>query len=125
MNIGNFSAALESVTEYWSPRIVGKVNDQYVKVAKLKGEFEWHRHAHEDELFYVVYGELRLQFEDRNVDLRAGDFYIVPKNTMHNPIAAEECGVALIETVSTLHTGDVVTARTKPIERQNSRRLGL
>lgn len=118
MNSRNFSAALKEITEYWSPRVIGKVNDQYVKVAKLKGEFEWHKHDDEDELFYVVYGELKLQFEDRDVDLRAGDFYIVPKNTLHNPIAREECGVALIETISTLHTGDVITSRTKPIEKQ-------
>jgi mannose-6-phosphate isomerase-like protein (cupin superfamily) len=115
----NFAAALEDVTEYWSPRIIGQVNDQYVKVAKLKGEFTWHKHAAEDEMFFVVYGSLRIQFQDRaDVVLRAGDFCIVPRDTMHNPVADEECGIALIETVSTLHTGDTVTPLTKSIDAQ-------
>lgn len=101
----NFEAALRDVSEYWSPRVVGRVNDQYVKVAKLKGEFTWHKHADEDEMFYVVYGRLRIQFEGRDdVVLNPGDFCIVPKNTMHNPVAEAECGIALIETVTTLHT---------------------
>jgi mannose-6-phosphate isomerase-like protein (cupin superfamily) len=115
----NFAAALKDVTEYWSPRVVGRVNDQYVKVAKLKGEFTWHKHADEDEMFLVVYGSLRIQFEDRpEVALHAGDFCIVPKNTMHNPVADEECGIALIETVSTLHTGDTPSPLAKSIEQQ-------
>jgi mannose-6-phosphate isomerase-like protein (cupin superfamily) len=115
----NFAAALEGVTEYWSPRVVGQVNDQYVKVAKLKGEFTWHKHAAEDEMFYVVYGRLRIQFEDRDdAVLNAGDFCIVPQNTMHNPVADEECGIALFEPVSTLHTGDTVSPLTKRIEDQ-------
>ncbi len=118
MNPGNFSSALAEVTDYWSPRVIGKVNDQYVKVAKLKGEFEWHKHEDEDELFFVVYGSLTIQFRDRDIHLNAGDFHVVPRNTMHNPIAAEECGIVLIETVSTLHTGDVVSPRSKPIEQQ-------
>ncbi|KVD78883.1 cupin [Burkholderia sp. ABCPW 14] len=114
----NFEAALRDVTEYWSPRVVGRVNDQYVKVAKLKGEFTWHKHADEDEMFYVVYGSLRIQFEDRDVVLNAGDFCIVPKNTMHNPVAEDECGIALIETVTTLHTGDTPSPLAKSIDAQ-------
>jgi mannose-6-phosphate isomerase-like protein (cupin superfamily) len=115
----NFAAALKDVTEYWSPRVVGQVNDQYVKVAKLKGEFTWHKHDAEDEMFYVVYGSLRIQFQDRDeVVLNVGDFCIVPKNTMHNPVADEECGIVLIETVSTLHTGNVASPLAKSIEEQ-------
>ncbi|AHI67040.1 cupin domain-containing protein [Burkholderia thailandensis] len=115
----NFEAALRDVTEYWSPRVVGRVNDQYVKVAKLKGEFTWHKHAGEDEMFYVVYGSLRIQFEGRaDVVLNAGDFCIVPKNTMHNPVAEAECGIALIETVTTLHTGDTPSPLAKSIDAQ-------
>ena len=114
----NFTQALEQVTEYWSPRIIGRVNDQYIKVAKLKGEFTWHKHDLEDEMFLVVFGHMKIQFEDKEVMLNPGDFYVVPKGTMHNPVAEEECGIVLIETVSTLHTGGVDTAFTKSIEDQ-------
>lgn len=115
----NFANELEQVTEYWTPRVVGEVNDHYVKVAKLKGEFVWHAHENEDELFFIVYGTLRIQLEGRDeVVLNQGDFFTVPKGLRHNPIAEEEVGVVLIETKSTLHTGDVVTDRTVPVERQ-------
>lgn len=114
----NLAQQFAKVTDLWSPRVIGQVNDQYVKIAKLKGEFTWHKHEDEDELFYVVKGRMTLQFEDRNVDLSAGDLYIVPKGVLHNPVADEECWVMLIETVSTKHTGDVVTSMTKSIEQQ-------
>ena len=110
---------LDQVTDDWTPRVVGRVNDQYVKVAKLLGELVWHAHDNEDEMFIVVYGELRIQLEgDREVVLGAGDFYVVPKGVQHNPVAAEEVGIVLIETVTTSHTGDVVSERSVPIERQ-------
>ena len=112
-------AALDSVTDHWSPKVVGLVNDQYVKVAKLLGEFVWHAHSDEDELFQVIYGTLVIQLEDRDdVTLEAGDFYVVSKGVRHNPIAAEEVGIVLIETKTTAHTGDVVTDRTKSIDNQ-------
>jgi mannose-6-phosphate isomerase-like protein (cupin superfamily) len=115
----NLAAELQKVTEHWSPRVVGRVNDQYVKVAKLLGEFVWHAHDQEDELFQVVYGRLRIQLEgDREVVLGPGDFYVVPRGVRHNPIAEEEVGIVLIETVTTAHTGDVVTERTVPLDRQ-------
>ena len=115
----NLAAELDKVTEHWSPRVVGQVNDQYVKVAKLLGEFVWHAHEQEDELFQVVYGRLRIQLEgDREVVLEAGDLYVVPRGMRHNPIAEEEVGIVLIETVTTAHTGDVVTERSVPVERQ-------
>lgn len=114
----NFTQALEQVTEYWSPRVIGQVNDQYIKVAKLKGEFTWHKHDREDELFLVIFGRMKIQFEDKEVVLTPGDFYVVPKGTMHNPVAEEECGIVLIETVTTLHTGGVDTPFTKSIEEQ-------
>jgi mannose-6-phosphate isomerase-like protein (cupin superfamily) len=88
-------------------------------VAKLLGELVWHAHDGEDEMFVVVYGNLRIQLEGgREVALAAGDFYVVPKGVRHNPVAAEEVGIVLIETVTTAHTGDVVVAGTVPIERQ-------
>src|SRR5690349_3283169 len=114
----NFTEALKTVTEHWSPRVVGRVNDQYVKVAKVKGQLVWHKHDHEDEMFLVVYGRLKIELEGRSVTLNPGDFYVIPKNTLHNPVAEEECGIVLIETVSTKHTGDVVDPRTKAIEKQ-------
>ena len=120
-NLGAVSirAALDGLTEHWSPRVVGIVNDQYVKVAKLLGEFVWHAHDNEDELFQVVYGTLVIQLENRtDVVLQPGDFYVVPKGLRHNPIAAEEVGIVLIEPVTTAHTGDVVTDRTKSLDEQ-------
>ena len=119
MTARSFAAELEHVTEYWTPRVIGEVNDQYLKVAKLKGEFVWHAHEHEDELFLVVYGTLRIQLEDRDdVVLNPGEFFTVPKGVRHNPVAEEEGGIVLIETKTTLHTGDVVTDRTVPVGRQ-------
>ncbi|HEX4441999.1 MAG TPA: cupin domain-containing protein [Galbitalea sp.] len=110
---------LAQVSDHWTPRVVGRVNDQYVKVAKLLGELVWHAHDNEDEMFLVVYGNLRIQLEDdREVALAAGEFFIVPKGVRHNPVAAKEVGIVLIETVTTAHTGDVVVDRTVPIERQ-------
>jgi len=113
------AAALDQVTEHWTPRVVGRVNDQYVKVAKLLGELVWHAHDAEDELFLVVYGTLRIQLEgDAEVTIGPGEFYVVPKGVQHNPVADEEVGIVLIETVTTAHTGDVQSDRTVPIERQ-------
>ncbi|HEY1772943.1 MAG TPA: cupin domain-containing protein [Gammaproteobacteria bacterium] len=114
----NFAKALESVTEHWSPTVIGQVNDQYVKVAKVKGQLVWHKHDDEDEMFLVVYGQLKIELEGRFVLLKPGDFYVIPRNTLHNPVAEEECGLVLIETVTTKHTGDVVDPRTKTIEKQ-------
>lgn len=110
---------LAQVTDHWTPRIIGQVNDQYVKVAKLLGEFVWHAHENEDELFWVVSGRLRIQLEGRDeVVLDPGEFFVVPRGVRHNPIADEEVEIVLIETVTTAHTGDVVVERTVPIERQ-------
>jgi mannose-6-phosphate isomerase-like protein (cupin superfamily) len=114
----NFLKALEDAREYWSPKVVGRVNDQYVKVAKLKGHLAWHKHDAEDELFQVITGRLVIQLEGGDVHLGPGDAFVVPKGTMHNPVANEECGIVLIETVTAKHTGDVETPLTKSIERQ-------
>jgi len=120
--MANIAAELDQVTEYWTPRVIGEVNDQFVKVAKLKGELVWHAHENEDELFLIVYGTLRIQIEARDdVVLGPGEFFTVPKGIRHNPVADDEVGIVLIETRTTLHTGDVVNERSVPIERQ----LGL
>lgn len=110
---------LAAVSEHWTPRVVGRVNDQYVKVAKLLGELVWHAHENEDEMFLIVYGDLRIQLEgDREVRIQAGEFFVVPRGVQHNPVAAEEVGIILIESMTTAHTGDVVVEGTVPIERQ-------
>ncbi len=105
--------------DYWSPKVVARVNDQYVKVAKLLGEFAWHSHDGEDELFHVLRGSLRIQYEGgRTVELAAGSIHVVPRGVRHNPIADEECWIALIEPIATKHTGDVETPFTRTIEEQ-------
>ena len=114
----NFEVELASVNKHWSPKVVGRVNDQYVKVAKLLGELCWHSHDDEDEMFYIVRGDLRIEYEGETVELTRGDFHIVPKGVMHNPVAAEECWIVLIEPVATKHTGDVETDKTRSLEEQ-------
>ncbi|RPE78354.1 mannose-6-phosphate isomerase-like protein (cupin superfamily) [Frondihabitans sp. PhB161] len=110
---------LHQVDAHWTPRVVGKVNDQYVKVAKLLGELVWHAHDAEDEMFLVVSGTLRIQLpDDQEVVLTPGQFYVVPRGVQHNPVADEEVEIVLIETVTTAHTGDVIVEGTVPIERQ-------
>lgn len=108
----------EELQETWSPRVIGELDDAYVKVAKLHGTLAWHSHDEEDELFLVLRGRLRIEMEDGPVDLDAGEMYIVPKGARHNPVAEEECLVLLVERKSTLHTGNVVTGRTRSIEEQ-------
>ena len=117
--------ALRKVTaelsEYWSPRIVGEVDDSYVQVAKVKGALTWHKHEGEDELFLVLRGHLRIEMEHESVELREGEMFIVPKGMRHNPVAAEECHILLFERKSTAHTGDVATEKTRSIEEQLGR----
>jgi mannose-6-phosphate isomerase-like protein (cupin superfamily) len=115
----NLRTEAERLEKYWTPRVVGKINDQYVKVAKLKGELAWHKHESEDEMFLVLRGRLRIEYEGKPaVHLSEGEFHIVPKGVMHNPVCEEECLIALIEPVTTRHTGDLIMDRTVPIEAQ-------
>jgi mannose-6-phosphate isomerase-like protein (cupin superfamily) len=112
-------AALKDVTEHWSPKVVGRVNDQYIKVAKLLGQLVWHRHDEEDEFFQIIRGRLCIQFEGgAQTVLEEGQFCVIPRGIMHNPVADEECWIVLIETVTTKHTGDVQTPRTRSIADQ-------
>ena len=114
-------SAADSLRDYWSPKVVARVNDQYVKVAKLRGSFTWHSHADEDELFYVLRGRLKIEYEGGHAaDLPAGSLHVVPRGVLHNPVAEEECCIALVETVTTRHTGDVETALTRSIADQLS-----
>ena len=111
----NLSQKLSLFREYWSPKIVGELNDSYIKLAKLKGEFDWHHHDNEDELFFVVKGQLTIKFRDKDVMLDAGELIVIPKGVDHLPVAAEEVQVMLIEPKGTLNTGNVVTEKTKEI----------
>ena len=113
------AAELRQVHAHWTPRVIGRVNDQYVKVAKLLGELVWHTHDAEDEMFLVIAGRLRIQLPNtEEVVLTPGQFYVVPRGVQHNPIADEEVEIVLIETVSTEHTGDVVVEGTVPVVSQ-------
>ncbi len=98
--------------EYWSPKIVGELNDSHVKLVKLKGEFVWHHHENEDELFLVVKGRLLIKLRDRDIWLGEGEFTIIPKGVEHLPIANEEVHVLLLEPKSTLNTGNIQNERT-------------
>ena len=108
----NLAAAFARFSDHWSPKIAGEINDSHVKLVKLKGEFVWHHHEHEDELFLVVKGRLLMRFRDRDVWLEPGEFIIVPKGVEHLPVAPDECEVLLLEPKTTLNTGNVVNERT-------------
>src|SRR5205814_1405389 len=108
----NLSDKLSLFTEHWSPRIVGQLNGQHVKVAKLKGEFVWHHHEHEDELFLVLKGRLTIKLRGRDVTLDPGEFLVVERGVEHQPVAVEEVHVLLFEPVGTVNTGNVQDERT-------------
>jgi mannose-6-phosphate isomerase-like protein (cupin superfamily) len=108
----NIAEKLSLFDEHWSPRIVGELNDTYIKLVKLQGEFVWHHHEHEDEMFLVVKGRLLLRLRDRDITLEPGEFAIIPRGVEHLPIADAEVAVLLIEPKSTLNTGNVKNDRT-------------
>ena len=108
----NLTTAFSSFDDRWNPKIVAELNGQHVKIAKLLGEFVWHHHESEDELFLVHRGRLRIEFRDRTVELRAGDLIVVPRGVEHRPVADEEVELVLFEPAGTLNTGDVLDERT-------------
>ena len=112
MNKVNIAEKLSRFDELWSPKIVGAVNDQHVKLVKVKGEFLWHHHELEDELFLVVSGSLVIKFRDRDVRLEEGEFLVVPRGVEHKPVAEEEAHILLMEPKTTLNTGNVRSERT-------------
>jgi mannose-6-phosphate isomerase-like protein (cupin superfamily) len=114
MEVVNLNEKLAKVKEFWSPKIVGEVNDTYVKIVKFTGEFVWHHHDNEDELFLVIKGRLRMKFRDCELRVAPGEFVIVPKGVEHMPVADEEVQVVLIEPKTTLNTGNVRNERTLP-----------
>ncbi len=109
----NIKDKLSQFSDHWSPKIVGELNGQHVKLAKLKGEFIWHKHEEEDELFYVIKGVLLMEFRDKVVKINENEFIIVPKGIEHRPVAKEEVHLMLFEPVTTLNTGDKNNTLTK------------
>lgn len=103
----NLSQKFSLFSELWTPKIVGELNGQYVKLAKTKGEFVWHKHDDEDEFFLVINGILTIKFRDKDIRLEKGEFLIVPKGVEHKPISENEAHVLVFEPKSTKHTGDV------------------
>lgn len=112
MDTVNLASVFGRFDERWSPRIIGAVNDMHVKAVKVQGEFVWHHHVYEDELFLVVRGELTMRFRDRDVVVREGEFIIVPRGVEHLPVAEVETHILLFEPRTTVNTGNVVNERT-------------
>jgi mannose-6-phosphate isomerase-like protein (cupin superfamily) len=108
----NLEMAFAKFQDFWSPKIVGDLNDSQVKVVKVKGEFVWHSHEHEDELFLVTQGRLTIKLRDGDIDLHQGEFVVIPRGVEHMPVAAEEAHVVLLEPKTTLNTGNVHSERT-------------
>jgi len=102
----NIEEKLSLFREHWSPKIVGELNGQQVKLVKAKGEFDWHKHDNEDELFYVLKGSFRMELEHKTIPVQEGELIIIPKGTLHRPVADEEVHIMLFEPVATLNTGD-------------------
>ncbi len=114
MEVVNLKAKFGLFEEHWQPRVAGEVNDSYIKLVKFKGEFLWHKHDAEDELFLVVKGRLTIKLRDRDLQLAEGEFVIIPRGVEHMPVAEEEVHVMLIEPKTTLNTGDQLSDRTVP-----------
>jgi len=109
----NINHKFSLFNEYWSPKIVGELNGQYVKLAKFKGEFIWHKHENEDEMFYIINGKFKMELRDKVIELNEGEFFIVPKGVEHRPVADEEAEVMLFEPITTLNAGNVNNEFTK------------
>lgn len=114
MDVINITEKFNLLDEYWSPRIAGELNDSYIKLAKLKGEFLWHHHENEDELFMVIKGRLCIRLRDGDRWLGEGEFLIIPRGVEHCPLAEDEVHVLLLEPKSTVNTGNIQSERTKP-----------
>jgi len=115
MNKINIAEKLSLFTDYCHPRIIGELNNHQVKVVKLKGEFVWHKHADEDEMFLVIKGSFNMELRDQTITINEGEFFIVPKDVEHKPVAEEEVHILLIEPATTLNTGDVRNEMTRDV----------
>lgn len=113
LNKVSIASKLSKIDEYWNPYKVGELNGQYVKLAKLLGEFVWHQHENEDELFLVIKGTLKMELPDKIVEVQEGEFIIIPKGVTHRPVALEEVHILLFEPSSTINTGNIVNEFTR------------
>lgn len=111
----NLSEKLSLIHDHWNPRIVGELNGQHVKLVKFQGEFVWHKHDHEDEMFFVVKGEFNMELRDRTIVLKENEFLIIPRGVEHRPVAVHEVSVMLFEPASTLNTGDTLGEMTRDV----------
>jgi mannose-6-phosphate isomerase-like protein (cupin superfamily) len=111
-DVVNLAEKFSRFSDHWSPRIAGELNENYIKLVKVKGEFVWHQHEHEDELFLVVKGRLLIRLRDRDLWLGEGEFVVIPKGVEHCPVAEEEVHMLLLEPKTTVNTGDVTNERT-------------
>ncbi|MCP1530483.1 cupin domain-containing protein [Bacillus pumilus] len=118
----NIQEKFSQINDYWNSRISGELNDSYMKMVKIKGEFIWHHHDDEDEMFFVWKGNLVIRFRDREIALNEGEFLVIPKGIEHQPIAEEEVHLLLIEPKTTLNTGNVINERTVSIPEQMDKR---
>jgi mannose-6-phosphate isomerase-like protein (cupin superfamily) len=109
------SKIFNDITDYWSPVIAGELNGQHIKLAKFKGEFDRHKHENEDEMFFVIKGELTITLDTEKLIVKEGEYIIIPKNTYHKPFAEKECHVMLFEPISTINTGNIISERTRNI----------
>lgn len=109
----NIQHKLSLFNDHWNPKIIGELNGQHVKLVKFQGEFIWHKHENEDEMFYVLKGKFVMEFRDKNIELSENEFLIVPKGIEHRPVAEKEVSVMLFEPAATLNTGDKVSDLTK------------
>ncbi len=112
IEVVNLREKFAKFTDHWRPRVVGELNDTFVKLAKIKGEFVWHHHDEEDELFFIAKGRLLMKFRNREVWINKGEFLIVPRGVEHCPVAPEKVHIMLVEPKSTVNTGNVVSERT-------------
>lgn len=108
----NFKEKFELFSDHWSPRVIAEMNDYQFKLAKVEGEFLWHSHDHTDEVFIIIEGSLKILFRDREVTLKQGEMYVVPKGVEHKPVAEEECQIMIIEPRGVVNTGEEQSALT-------------
>ena len=112
IKVVNIAEKFGLFTEQWSPKIIGEMNDSYVKIAKLQGEFVWHLHENEDEMFLIIQGSLTIRLRDRDLLVNAGEFVIIPRGVEHMPVAAEEVQLMILEPKTTINTGNMDSDRT-------------
>lgn len=113
----NLFRAMDALEELWQPRVLARINDTDLRIARIRGEFIWHSHDHTDELFMVLRGRMQIEMPEKTVTLDEGDVFVVPKGMRHKPVAEQDCWILLVEPSETINTGDVISSRTAPLDR--------